>query len=194
MKLKRSKLRDLLTNITNAEVPEHRSLLQNLNQKMQHDICDNHLDPERDVLLDEFNCFEYAFDLSLSSVYRAALDFQHGWKINPVGADHRFVQYLLDNSELAELAASDSDISCIVIYFNGVAPTHAGKFINDRVHSKWGLRGLLLEHNLDEVPSSYGDEARIYERLPVDDCIDAFARFAVPNGIEYAANMWRRSP
>ena len=184
MKVEASRFRDQLLDITKEEIPRHWPLLRDLNQENPHEIRDNPIEPESDVVLDDFNCFEYAFDLIRSSEYKAALDYQKGWKIRPVGADVNFVQYLLENSALTELTAVDNDVSCVIIYFNGVEPTHAGKFNNSRVRSKWG-RGLLLEHNFDEVPSSYGDNVKFYESLLLDDCIDVFVDFAKANGIPY---------
>ncbi len=59
---------------------------------------------------------------------------------------------------------------CIVGYFNrkGVSCLfkHVGNVLDDgRVKSKWGNEGPVVVHDIEDVPSIYGNEVRFYERL-----------------------------
>lgn len=183
MKLDDSELREELSVITKRDVKEHHALLMELKNKIPHSISEVHGEIPGNLLGDEFNCFEFALDLILSYEYKACLDYQQGWKIRPVGGDISFVTYLIDNLFLKESTKAGGG-SNIIVYFDLNKPTHAGKLNTGIVTSKWG-RGLLLQHAINEVPSSYGNEARQYQALNIDDCIDAFIEFAKENGISY---------
>ncbi len=154
-----------------------------LKNKIPHQIAEVHGETPGNLLGNEFNCFEFALDLILSDEYKDCLDYQQGWKIRPVGGDASFAKYLIDNLFLKERAKA-GDGSNIIVYFDLNGPTHAGKLNTGVVTSKWGC-GLLLQHAINEVPSNYGNEARLYQDLNIDDCIDAFIEFAKENGIPY---------
>lgn len=181
MKLYSSELREALSEITKQDVQGHYELLMELKVKIPHQISEVHGVTPDNMLRDDFNCFEFALDLILSDEYKACLNYQQGWKIRPVGGDVAFAKYLIDNFVLKERAKADDGPS-IIMYFDLSLPTHAGKLNAGIVTSKWG-RGLLLQHAINEVPSSYGNEARLYQVLNINDCMDAFIEFAKENGI-----------
>lgn len=183
MKLDNSILREALSAITKQDVKNHQELLLELKNKIPHQIIEVHNETLGNLMGDEFNCFEFALDLILSTEYKACLDYQKGWKVSPVGGNASFVKYLIDNLLLKEYAKTSGGFN-IIIYFDLNGPTHAGKLNSDIVTSKWGS-GLLLQHAINEVPSIYGNEARQYQDLKIDDCIDAFIEFAKENGIPY---------
>ena len=183
MKLDNLELREALSAITKQDVKKHHELLMELKNKIPHQIVKVHDETTGNLLGDEFNCFKFALDLIFSTEYKACLDYQKGWKIRPLGGDASFAKYLIDNLLLKECAKACGG-SHIIMYFDLNGPTHAGKLNSNIVTSKWG-RGLLLQHAINEVPSIYGNEARQYQDLNIDDCIDAFIEFARENGIPY---------
>ena len=52
-----------------------------------------------------------------------------------------------------------------------------------RVVSKWGL-GHLWEHNILEVPISYGNEYKYYKDIQKEEAINSFCKFAESKGID----------
>ena len=73
-------------------------------------------------------------------------------------------QVLLDNGfiELHDERKADDKI---VVYFDKGTVTHFGKIQNDKILSKWGV-GLIWEHPVFEVPSSYGNEVKYSSGRP----------------------------
>lgn len=183
MKVDNSELREALSEITKQDVVRHHALLMELKNKIPHQISEVHGEVPGNLLGDKFNCFEFALDLILSKEYRACLNYQQGWKIRPVGGGADFAKYLIDNLFLKECAEAGDEPN-LIVYFDPNGPTHAGKLETGIVISKWGC-GLLLQHAIYEVPSIYGNEARQYQGLNINDCIDAFIEFAKENGIPY---------
>lgn len=60
---------------------------------------------------------------------------------------------------------------------------HAGLALDEqRVISKWG-RGHLYEHELWEVPESYGICIRFFKQLPYEEALVYFVQFAKEKGI-----------
>jgi hypothetical protein len=183
MKVDNSELREALSKITKQDVEKHHALLMQLKNQIPHQISETYGEIPGNLLGDNFNCFEFAFDLILSVEYKACLDYQQGWKIRPVGCCSDFAKYLMDNLILKECAETGNKPN-IIVYFGPNGPTHAGKLETSIVTSKWGS-GLILQHAIYEVPSTYGNEARQYQELNIEDCIDAFIEFAKENGIPY---------
>lgn len=184
MILKDYPIRQSLKDITSKEVSEHEKLLKELQKIFPHFITISALDNSTQLLISDYNCFEYAFCLIYSETYKATLEFQKGWKIHPIGADKKFVEYLLGQVGLQEVRFEGIKDDFIIIYFERGEPIHAGKILRKRVISKWG-KGLLLEHEIHEVPAIYGNEAKFYEKLSIDRCIDIFIEYAELHGIEF---------
>ena len=105
-------------------------------------------------------------------------------EINPIGADKKFVEYLLTRRDLYEVEFEGVKNDYIIIYFNESELTHAGKILRKRVVSKWG-KGLLLEHEIHEAPAIYGNEVKFFKKLSLDNCINTFIEYAESNGIEF---------
>ena len=170
-----------MKDITEQDVSLHRNLFKELQHKIPHSIIETTLS---DINHTDFNCFEYAFDLIYSDEYKATWDWQQGWKLNPIGADKDFVLFALSKNILYEVDFKDAKDGYIIVYFNDSQPTHAGKISKKRVQSKWG-KGLLLEHDVSEVPVLYGNEIKIYKNLSFDDYIDTFIEYAEANEIQF---------
>ncbi|MBW1888574.1 MAG: hypothetical protein JRI52_09540, partial [Deltaproteobacteria bacterium] len=166
------------------EVSEHEKLLKDLQNTFPHSIVKSTLYDINQLLIIDYNCFEYVFDLIYSETYKATLEYQQGWKINPIGADKKFVEYLLARRGLYEVEFEGAKNDYIIIYFNESEPTHAGKILRKRVVSKWG-KGLLLEHEIYEAPAIYGNEVKFFKNLFSDNCINTFIEYAESNGIEF---------
>ncbi len=131
----------------------HPTLALNVAKHHSHSI--RHVDP-----CDEgpsFNCFQFAFGLKDSTVVVDLLttDRDQGFPLGlTFGAE--FVERLIDRELLVVDAEGD-----LLAYFADARPAHAGLIDeHDRVTSKWG-DGHLWNHEIWEVPSSYGD---CYER------------------------------
>ncbi len=104
-----------------------------------------------------YNCFAFAFNVVESEPIIRILKedaFNGGRYDVKFGPD--FVKKLISENFLTK--DKDGDI---IIYFNEDLPLHGGKINNDRVVSKWGV-GLLWNHGVWEVPTSYGND---YERF-----------------------------
>lgn len=106
------------------------------------------------------------------------------------GAD--FTRWLIEQGSLAEVSQAEAQDGDLVFYFSKGIFKHAGLWHpNGRVLSKWGV-GHLFDHELFEVPMSYGSEVRFYKRLPFEDAYDLFTQFATENDIPFKSED--RSP
>lgn len=89
------------------------------------------------------------------------------------------MQVLIQSGVLTEINDGEANPDDIVIYIVGESiPKHAGKITPDarRVKSKWGT-GLFWEHELLEVPESYGNKIRIYREIPAVEAERIFLEF-----------------
>ena len=174
------KLRILLAQITAEDISRHARLLEKLKTTSGHSIRLVQTDPDQQFHLKEFNCFEYALNLVYSVEYAGICDFEEGM-FRPIGANDEFAIYLLDNKIISEIPESKAASSDLLMYFKDGKPTHAGKLNRSMVISKWG-KGLLLEHEVFEVPAVYGENVRYFRSLCLDDCEDAFVAYAKTKG------------
>lgn len=172
-----------MSRITKEGVGEHSARLSELKRKIPHQISEVGGEIQGNLLGVDFNCFEHAFDLICSEEYKACREFPQPWKIRQVGGSSDFARFLIENAVLKETTRSSSEHG-LIVYFDSESPTHAGKLARGRVTSKWG-QGLLLQHNIDEVPAVYGNEARTFQKLDFETCIDSFIAFAKANGIRF---------
>lgn len=102
----------------------------------------------------QFTCFQFALGLSED---RELIDFKNKNPVYDAGFDSCFVNYLITNGLLTQ-----NNNGSLVIYFFDGWPKHAARFVGSgRAISKWGL-GNVYEHELYEVPESYGDDTKTY--------------------------------
>ncbi len=102
----------------------------------------------------------------------------------PIFPGSRFVRALVEKGCLREKVtpASDAADGDILIYYRNGNPEHAGKWKDNRVVSKWGSGPThIWDHNVYEVPESYGDEVRVFE--PEHDAVRLYKIWAKANGI-----------
>ena len=130
-------------------------------------------------------CFEYALRLVFSAEYLSIKEFELRTRIHPIGASAEFMVFLLEKQYLAEINEKNAKCGDLIVYYEAGKPTHAGVLKESRrVISKWG-KGLLLEHQLFEVPAIYGNACRIFERPELSVCEDAFIEYAETMGREF---------
>lgn len=146
-------IRDRLQTITEVmDLALHGPLLAELTAEIPHTVLlVQPADPEND-----FNCVMYALDLV-------------GWVDPPTSALGRyfastaFLRSLIEGGELQELQECAVDV--LAVYLRGAEIRHIGRVCaNGRIRSKWGA-GHTYEHELWEVPSTYGDVIRYYASI-----------------------------
>ena len=121
----------------------------------------------------------HVFEFSGIPEYHAIAN--HGGGAVYAGPD--FAHWLVGNRLLTEVARADAGNGDLVFYFSAGEFRHAGLLrANGRVVSKWGT-GNLYDHELFEVPESYGTDVRYYKRLPRERALPLFTRFAQENGV-----------
>lgn len=117
-------------------------------------------------------CFAHALGLADSSLYRELI-YETGGKY---GANTPFMEYVLKAGVLTEItspAAGD-----VVVYFDKGTPLHAGLLTEkqDVVCSKWGELDLF-EHNLWQVPVSYGSAVRFFKPMQTQEAEKLFVSY-----------------
>jgi len=105
------------------------------------------------------NCFLFALGVVNSDVIqeilvRDAMLLDRGKPRKDVKFGSEFMEELVTSGLL-----QPDENGEIIVYFDEAKPVHAGLMIGDRVRSKWGI-GNTWEHELWEVPESYGNSAR----------------------------------
>lgn len=121
----------------------------------------------------------FALGLHTSLKHRVVWISSHGM----VMADTCFFMFLkkrdfLRSKDLSDLVQGDL-VTYVDQHFN--LPIHIGvATAADRVKSKWGMGGLLVEHQLLEVPAAYGSPTEAYcqpDASEVEDLLDEYGNF-----------------
>ena len=101
-----------------------------------------------------------------------------------VFAGRAFAHWLIDRGALSEVSQPEAKTGDFVFYFDQDGRfMHAGlDRTNLRVTSKWGI-GHLYEHELWDVPESYGTSVRFFKQLPYEEALDLFIQFAREKGM-----------
>ena len=181
---KQDQIHTFLNEITKQDVSEHEKLLNDLQMRIPHSIEVFILGKSEELQVSEFMCFEFAFDMIYSKRYRDVLEYQRGWKIRPIGADKGFFLFLERKNAIQEKPLGDAKHNDLIVYFKDGQPIHAGKIRKNRVRSKWGT-GLLLEHEIYEVPELYGNTVRLFEPISLENCIELFIDYAEEQGLQF---------
>lgn len=122
-----------------------------------------------------YNCFMYAFNLlNVPEIDQISSGYPN------IFPGSEFVQFAISNQCLSEISCHCADDDDIVVYFSK-GPTHAGKLKKGKILSKWGT-GNLWEHDIYEVPCSYGDEVKCFEKIDRIRAINCFISYAVLKG------------
>jgi hypothetical protein len=121
-------------------------------------------------------CVAYAFELNHNPIYEAIRE-DFGRKIF---AGRQFVEWMI-RERLSEI--SQPAVSSLVLYFSGSDWKHIGTVTApDRVTSQWGTYPIY-EHDVYEVPASYGDQVRFFEKPSPERALSDFLDYARYEGV-----------
>lgn len=102
-----------------------------------------------------------------------------------VYAGSDFAHWLINREGFSEKPLADAAPGDFIFYFHNGEFKHAGILSDkEQVISKWGI-GQLYQHNIWELPSSYGNEIRIFTPLSENEAYYLFTLFAEENGIQF---------
>lgn len=161
------------------EAEQHEELVSNLTNEYPHSIILKLRKPDKKK--SNYNCFMFAFNLTHSPEYEKIAKTPPG----DVFANSEFCDFLLKKGILKENKWDDKNEGDIIIYFDKGVPKHAGKIHSNRIISKWGI-GHLWEHDIYEVPISYGNQYRIFSSISESVAITAFIEYAKSKGMTVA--------
>ena len=132
--------------------------------------------------LDRYTCLMHALDFTEKPEYTAVAE--RGFSV--VFAGGAFAQWLLDKGLIAEASCEEAHEGNLVFYSDDEGRfKHAGLIIGGRrVRSKWGM-GHLVEHELLEVPESYGTRVQFFKKPSYDEAYKSFRRFAEEFGMVF---------
>lgn len=149
-------LRARLETITNNEnIEEHLSAIESLKSELSHTIrLVQRADPATPR-----NCYEFAFGMNWELTHWIGSLGLPDLFVGPKFVTERLLPLL---SPIEQSGLQDGDL---VLYFDGDTPTHAELIKGTRVVSKWG-KGHIYEHDIDEVPATYGSTSRYYSKMP----------------------------
>jgi hypothetical protein len=170
-------LRQSLQAMTEVEdVSKHPALLQALT--LEHPNTVKLLGSPHPI--ERYTCLVHAFNFTEQPEY--VVIAKRGF--NVVFAGRAFAHWMIEHGFLAEINQEDALEGDLVFYFNGEAEfRHAGLTTsNNRVISKWGT-GHLYEHELLDVPDSYGTGVRFFRSMPYEEAIERFTEFAREKGM-----------
>ena len=129
--------------------------------------------------IEKYTCIPYVFDL---------VDEPNCKEISQLGVGRvfpspKFVEFLINRKYLKEIKHKNDQVGDIVLYSDDNEIKHVGKLIEkDRFISKWGI-GYLYEHNIFEVPISYGNNISFFKSINREEAIKYFIEYAVSEGI-----------
>ncbi len=168
-------LREKLQLITEVQdVSEHPALLVNLTSECPNSIRITE-SPHR---IDQYKCLMHVLDFTGKPEYVDIASRIHLY----AGTD--FAHWLFERGHLVEVSQTEVKEGDFVFYCSEGNFKHVGLWQSgDRVLSKWG-KGHLYDHEIFEVPMSYGAEVRFYNRLPYEEAFDLFKQFVEENGIK----------
>jgi hypothetical protein len=173
---RKSALREALEEMTHEDdVSRHPALLAALTRECPNTVSLlNSAHPIR-----RYTCVMHVVDFAEKPDYAAIATSGLG-KIFAAGD---FVHRLLDHQLLTEVTQSEAREGDIALYFGEAGRfKHAGRMLeNGRVVSKWGI-GHLYEHEVLEVPESYGNILRFFRGLSYEEAFGHFLHFAEEKG------------
>jgi len=160
-----SELRAAL-DVQNCMVYDHRGRIEAVRDTNAHSVTYREC-PEVGT------CVAYALGLFQDKTYQAI----SGWYFQgEIFAGKSFVEWLLDKKLLGEPCRRSP--GCLVLYFADDVWQHIGIVaVENRVISKWGTFPVY-EHELLEVPESYGSDVRSFTRPTPDQALKLFIEYA----------------
>ena len=158
IEIKLTDLRVRLHDITNSiqNISDHPAIIDRLKTEFPHSIrVAQEANPNEPCS----NCHVYAFGTDykvIELVSSLALTDMH------VGL--KFISESL-LPILIEIKRQEATTGDYILYFEGEVATHSGILRGRRINSKWG-QGHVYDHEVEEVPASYGCYARFYSTIP----------------------------
>lgn len=123
-------------------------------------------------MLRTFNCYAYALGIWKSDEFqrRAA-----GNRSEIALVNSSVIQRMLDNNDLEPRNVGAVIPGDMLLYFNESGVKHGAAYLgrdNGRivVRSKWGP-DELFEHEIWEVPASYGDQVKFFKKPTLELCL-----------------------
>ena len=130
--------------------------------------------------IDRYTCLMHVFDFTEKPEYVAIAKYGLG----RIFAGTDFAHWLIERGHLVEVSQTEAQEGDLVFYFSEGSFKHVGLWQSGhRVLSKWGV-GHLYDHEIPEVPMSYGTDVRFYNRIPYEETFGFFKQFVEENGIE----------
>ena len=124
------------------------------------------------IPLEHFTCFLHVLGLAQCLEY-----IKIAARYSDLFAGTDFMLFLIREGTLRQIVREDPSDGDIIVYFESDQPKHAGFVFQGRIRSKWGT-GLFVEHDIWEVPTSYGHEYRYFTPLNTEAALEAFLSFA----------------
>jgi hypothetical protein len=128
-----------------------------------------------------FNCVMYALQVENNAdLFQLLHHLTYGpQKHLEITMDTGFIRWLIDLKFINEIDTVNAELA--VYSVNGKVK-HVGRLLsNGRVQSKWGT-GHLFEHELLDVPLTYGDTVQFFTGTDVDTVLDEFWSYAESKG------------
>ena len=156
--------------------PEQATALEEIRSVHSHSVRPVQLEAFCEIFWGqtiEYDCFTFALDL-IDCPERIAVREYAPRTIGPakrpgianVLPGPNFLASLLLTEQTSMESCRDGDV---VVYYDKFGNAqHAGKLIGGLIVSKWGMKGALWQHELCDVPSSYGTSAKFYSQQPRD--------------------------
>jgi hypothetical protein len=107
-----------------------------------------------------YNCHAHGLGIEQLSEYQQRVAKER----NSAIVRGTFIAELIERGELHLVDGRSYGPSNIVVYFKDGKPTHTARVVekDGLLASKWG-GNELIEHGLWEVPTSYGDEYKVFK-------------------------------
>ena len=182
--LLRKKLGELLEQ-ENLSIDETIDEIEKIRVEFPHSIQVAEQSHQEMVDLPFVNCVMYAFNLRCDDLYRAIFKCHRMRRSSSsrddnkiISADTEFVEFCIDQGLLSSIAGRERESGDLAVYFKSETCCHVGKLLDTgRIRSKWGMIELF-EHDLGEVPDTYGDKVEYFESLKFEQSQDGFIAYA----------------
>jgi hypothetical protein len=130
--------------------------------------------------VERYTCVVHVLEFTENPAFLAIAE--RGFSV--VIAGPNFLHWLIDKRLLIEMAETEAREGDLILYFDPSGRIkHAGLIRgNGRVESKWG-RGGLFQHDIFEVPASYGTNVKYFRRVPLEQALEYFKSYAKEKGM-----------
>ncbi len=120
-----------------------------------------------------YNCYEFTFGLNKSEDCISLAG-------RGIFVNGEYVSWFINNY-LKEITKSEIQNGDFIIYFSSDEIVHSGIWKLGQVRSKWG-KFHTWDHDIDEVPSNYGNKVSFYRSISGEKCLEGFLQYAREKG------------